>query len=115
MAHARNQAGISALMQARYENRLEIVELLREAAGDLDVFEAAALGDVARLNACWQVTRAWSRRKAVTASRRCIWHASSGSSKRRKPGYVTGADANAISPSRIAVIHSAAARATRRW
>ena len=48
VAHTRNPAGISALMQARYENKSEIVELLRKAAGDLDVFEAAALGDVAR-------------------------------------------------------------------
>ena len=31
VAHARNQAGVSALMQARYENKLEIVALLREA------------------------------------------------------------------------------------
>ena len=31
VAHARNAGGISALMQARYENRAEIVELLRPA------------------------------------------------------------------------------------
>ena len=49
VARARNAGGISALMQARYENRMEIVELLRQAAGELDVFESAALGDVARL------------------------------------------------------------------
>ena len=42
-AHARNAGGISALMQARYENRMEIVDLLRAAAGDLDIFESAAL------------------------------------------------------------------------
>src|SRR5450755_4025192 len=51
LARARNEAGISALMQARYGFRLEIVDLLRNAVGDLDVFEAATLGDVARLNA----------------------------------------------------------------
>jgi uncharacterized protein len=51
LAHARNQAGVSALMQARYEFRLEIVDLLRNATGELDVFEAAALGDVPRLHA----------------------------------------------------------------
>lgn len=51
-AHFRNDAGVSALMQARYEGRLEIVGLLRAAAaGDLDVFEAATLGDVPRLRA----------------------------------------------------------------
>jgi ankyrin repeat protein len=51
LARARNEAGISALMQARYGFRPEIVELLRNAVGDLDVFEAAALGDVPRLHA----------------------------------------------------------------
>lgn len=45
----RNEAGVSALMQARYEFRMEIVELLRHAAGELDIFEAATLGDVPRL------------------------------------------------------------------
>src|SRR5664279_776990 len=51
LARARNEAGISALMQARYGFRPEIVELLRNAVGDLDVFEAATLGDVPRLHA----------------------------------------------------------------
>ncbi len=51
LAHARNDAGVSALMQARYEFKQEIVELLRNAAGELDVFEAATLGDVPRLHA----------------------------------------------------------------
>ena len=51
VAHARNEAGVSALMQARYEFRMEIVELLRKAAGELDIFEAATLGDVPRLRA----------------------------------------------------------------
>ena len=51
VAHARNEAGVSALMQARYEFRMEIVDLLRKAAGELDTFEAATLGDVPRLQA----------------------------------------------------------------
>src|SRR5271167_4165495 len=49
LARARNQNGASALMQARYEGRHELVELLRSKAGELDVFEAAMLGDLARL------------------------------------------------------------------
>ena len=51
VAHARNEAGISALMQARYGFRPEIADLLRSSVGELDVFEAAALGDVPRLHA----------------------------------------------------------------
>jgi len=49
LAKARNANGVSALMQARYEGRHEIVALLRGNAGELDVFEAATLGDVAQL------------------------------------------------------------------
>lgn len=51
LARARNEAGVSAVMQARYESRMEIVELLRHAAGELDIFEAATLGDLSRLRA----------------------------------------------------------------
>src|SRR5215471_15684255 len=46
---ARNANGVSALMQARYEGRHEIVDLLRGRGIDLDVFEAATLGDVDQL------------------------------------------------------------------
>jgi len=108
-AHARNQAGVSGLMQARYENKMEMVDLLRKAAGDLDVFEAAALGDVARL-------------RTLLANDPCQVNAPSGDGF--TPLHLScffsqpeaaellvqhGADANAVSPSRIAVIHSAAA------
>ena len=51
LARARNELGVSALMQARYANQVDIVALLRNAAGELDIFEAAALGDVTRLQA----------------------------------------------------------------
>ncbi len=51
VARARSEAGVSALMQARYEGRREIAEVLRSAIGDLDVFEAATLGDLPRLRA----------------------------------------------------------------
>lgn len=49
IGHQRNAAGVSALMQARYEFRMEIVDILRQDLGKLDVFEAAALGDARQL------------------------------------------------------------------
>lgn len=49
LVHIHNQGGVSALMQARYESRTEIVEGLRQAAGELDIFEAAVLGDTVRV------------------------------------------------------------------
>jgi ankyrin repeat protein len=49
VARERNAAGVSAIMQARYYGQQSILELLRPHAGDLDVFEASALGDVGRV------------------------------------------------------------------
>lgn len=41
---ARDAAGVSALMQALYRRRKDMVELLRAARPELDIFEAASLG-----------------------------------------------------------------------
>jgi ankyrin repeat protein len=41
---ARDAGGVSALMQALYRRRKDMVELLRTARPDLDIFEAASLG-----------------------------------------------------------------------
>jgi len=49
LATARDDAGVSALLHARYRAAGEIVDLLRAAVPELDVFEAAALGDTGRL------------------------------------------------------------------
>jgi len=109
VAHARNQAGVSALMQARYENKLEIVALLRKAAGDLDVFEAAALGDAARLRALlandYDLVKAQSSDGFTPLHLACFF----GQVEAAEILVQQGADANAVSPNRIAVIHSAAA------
>jgi len=45
----RDEAGVSALMRALYRFDPGLVEIVRANAGVLDVFEAAALGDVDRL------------------------------------------------------------------
>ena len=41
---ARDAGGVSALMQALYRQRKDMVEMLRMARPDLDIFEAASLG-----------------------------------------------------------------------
>jgi uncharacterized protein len=109
VAHTRNQAGISALMQARYENKIEIVELLRKAAGELDVFEAAALGDVARLRAL--LTSDPHQVQAQSCDGFTPLHLACFFSQPEAAELLLqqGAEANAVSPGRIAVIHSAAA------
>lgn len=48
-AAERDASGVSALMTALYHRKTEIAELLRAALPGLDVFEAAAVGDVERL------------------------------------------------------------------
>jgi uncharacterized protein len=108
-AHTRNPAGVSALMQARYENKLEIVEMLRNAAGELDVFEAATLGDVARLRAL--LAKDPELVKAQSADGFTPLHLACFFSQPEAAALLLehGADPNAVSPGRIAVIHSAAA------
>lgn len=108
-ARDRNSAGISALMQARYENRLEIVELLRQTVGELDIFESAALGDAVRLNgllaADAELVKARSSDGFTPLHLACFF----GQLGTAEILVGHGADTNAVSPSRVAVVHSAAA------
>ena len=48
-AGERDADGVSALLFAQYYGRNDLVAALRPRRGELDVFEAAALGDVDRL------------------------------------------------------------------
>jgi uncharacterized protein len=49
LATARDASGVSALMRARYRFDPDLLAAVRDRVDDLDGFEAAALGDVARL------------------------------------------------------------------
>ena len=51
LATARDAAGVSALMQARYRFDPTLVDAVRVHVTDLDVFEAASFGDLERLAA----------------------------------------------------------------
>jgi ankyrin repeat protein len=44
LAASRDQAGVSAILHARYRSRMDMVELLLAHRPQLDIFEAAALG-----------------------------------------------------------------------
>ena len=109
VARARNANGVSALMQAVYENKPEVVDSLRCAVGELDIYEAAALGDVARLHGLLSAdaTQINSRSSDgfTPLHLACFF-------RRLEAAQVllaAGADPKAVSSSRIAVIHSAAA------
>jgi uncharacterized protein len=108
-AQARNSAGVSALMQARYENKMEIVELLRNSAGELDVFEAAALGDIPRLSAL--LADDSGQVNARSGDGFTPLHLACFFLQPDAAEFLVrhGADANAVTPGRIGVIHSAAA------
>jgi ankyrin repeat protein len=49
IATARDDEGVSALLRARYTSSRDVVEAVRPHVQELDVFEAAAFGDVDRL------------------------------------------------------------------
>ena len=109
VAHARNQNGVSALMQAVYENRPEIVAVLRDAAGELDLYEAAAVGDVARLHLL--LGKDHAQVHSLSSDGFTLLHLACFF---RQPEaaqmlLAAGADPNAVSTHRISIIHSAAA------
>lgn len=64
-ASARDSDGTSALIHAVYRDRQDLVEILLAARPTIDVFEAAAIGDEARLQTFLErdpeIVHAWSR------------------------------------------------------
>lgn len=111
LAHARNQSGASALMQARYEGRHELVELLRNKVGELDVFEATTLGDLPRLRAL--LANDATLAKAFSGDGFTALHLATffGQPESAELLLQSGADPNAMAtnPMKVAVINSAAA------
>ncbi len=111
LARARNATGASAIMQARYEGRHELVALLRARAGELDVFEAATLGDLPRLRSLLEqdatLAKAFSR-DGFTALHLATFFSQPEAAEAL---LRSGADVNAVAtnPMKVAVINSAAA------
>jgi uncharacterized protein len=60
IARARDPNGVSLLMLACYYRQPGIAEVLRSATSELDVFEAAALGDAEQLQATPANAQSWS-------------------------------------------------------
>lgn len=111
LANARNTVGVSAILQARYEGQRAIVSLLRKSVGELDLFEAAALGDVERLLALLASTphcvNDYSQDGFTPLHLACFF----GQRQAAQELLRHGADANAISRNsmRVGVVNSAAA------
>jgi ankyrin repeat protein len=110
-ARARDVQGVSAVLVALYHGRGELLELLRPAAGPLDVFEAAALGDTGRLSellaADPELVNRWSPDGFSPLQLASFF---------RQPGAVrllleAGAETNAVAKNtmRVTALHSACA------
>src|SRR3974390_3064678 len=111
LAKSHNSNGVSALMQARYEGRHEIVELLRSKAGELDVFAAGTLGDVPRLRALLAGRAGLARTYSTDGFTALHLATFFGQLEAAEELLRQGADVNAIASNnmRVAVINSAAA------
>ncbi len=110
-AVARDSSGVSALMLARYRSQLEIVRALLDAAPEVDVFEASALGLVERLEGL--LAEDPGRAKARSADDATALHFAAffGQSEAARLLVEAGADVHAVSPTfgDVTPLHSAAA------
>jgi adenosylhomocysteine nucleosidase len=110
-AVARDQQGVSALMLARYRSQTEIVQALLDAAPELDVFEAAALGIVERLEQL--IDEDPSKAKARSADDTTALHFAAFFNQPACSRLLLehGADVHAVSPTfgNVTPLHSAAA------
>ena len=111
IAKSRNENGVSALMQARYEGRREIIDVLRPAVGELDVFEATTLGDLPRLRALLVGHGALAHAYSTDGFTPLHLAAFFSQPEAAEELVRNGADANAVAknPMKVAVINSAAA------
>jgi ankyrin repeat protein len=111
LARERDQNGISAIMQARYQGHANVIEALRPVAGDLDIFEASALGDVSRLKELLSANPSLVR--SYSADGFTPLHLASYFSQPEAAAELLrgGADCNAVATNgtKLAIINSAAA------
>ncbi len=111
LASARDGGGISALMNALYRHQQKVGEILRAAHPGLDIFEAASVGDSARLRELLktepEIVNAWSADGFTPLHFACFF----GQEEAARMLLDGGADVNAMArnPMQVMPLHSAAA------
>lgn len=110
-AKARDENGVSAIMNARYRGQTEVVELLLASGATVDVFEAATLGNAARLRELLdrdpQQVNAWSPDGFTALHLACFF----GQEQSARELLERGADPASVAQNPMCVqpLHSAAA------
>jgi len=111
LATARNEAGLSAVLFARYSNRLKALAALLAAKPPLDIFEAAACGEQARVQEL--LTRDPALARAVSRDGGTALHLAAyfRHAEIAQALIRAGADVHAVAPGfgNVQPLHSAAA------
>lgn len=109
LAGARDAAGVSAVLRARYRAERGMVDAILAAHPELDVFDAAALADLDRLGGLLTADPALARARSgdgFTALHLASYFGGADAARRLLEG---GADPNAVAgnPMRVTPLHSA--------
>ena len=111
LADARDENGVSALMLSRYHGAHEATAALREARAELDVFEAATLGDADRVHELLHVDPSLVDARSPDDGTALHFAAFFAQPETARLLLDHGADVHAVSPTfgNVTPLHSAAA------
>lgn len=111
LAGARDERGVSAVRQARYRMRQDVVDLLLAAGAALDIFDAAALGRVDRVRELLDADPALARAASGDGGTALHLAAFFGSAGAVRLLLERGADVGAVAEgfNRVQPLHSAVA------
>jgi ankyrin repeat protein len=112
LAETRDENGVSALMLSRYHGAPdEVTSALREAHGDLDLYEAATLGEIERLEELLNDDRLFVNERSPDDATALHFAAFFAQPETAKVLVQRGADVRAVSPTfgNVTPLHSAAA------
>jgi len=111
LAAEKDEAGVSLILLALYHRQPEAAEALAEAKGELDVYEAAALGRMTQLTAALQGDRTLARSRSADGFTALHLACFFGQPESARVLADAGADLDvaAENPSRVRPLHSAVA------